>query len=113
MATRKTNSAYPSAKPPPGSSYAVMSVGAYVFASILMSIPFIGLVICIIWAFVSCNNLNKRNFARAYLIFMIIGIVFSLVFYLSITFFTSKLAMFGEFGGLKGFFDMLKELRNI
>ena len=107
----KTNSG--SGKPPSGSSYAVMSVGAYVFASILMSLPIIGLIICIVWAFVSCSNENRRNFARACIVLMIIGIVFSLVIFLSITFFASKIAGFGGFGGLRGFFDMIKELRNI
>ena len=67
----------PAGNPQQGSYYAVMSVGAYVLASILMCIPLIGLVICIVWAFVSCNNINKRNYARAILIFMLIGLVLS------------------------------------
>ena len=99
--------------PPYGSSYAVMSVGAYVGSSILMSIPVIGLIISLVWAFVSCSNQNKRNFARAYLIFLLIGIAISLLGFLSMIFLTSSIGIFGEFGGLKGFFDMLKQLRNI
>ena len=104
----KTNSG--SGKPPSGSSYAVMSVGGYVLASILMSLPFVGLLICIIWAFVSCNNQNKRNFARAYLVLMLIGIGFSLLIFLSMTFLASRLATFGGYGGIRGIFDMMKNL---
>ena len=90
-----------------------MSVGSYVLASILMSLPIIGLLICIFWAFISCNNLNKRNFARACLILMLIGIVLSLLIFLAITFITSRLAVFGEFGGLKGIFNLLKQFENM
>ena len=109
MSKTKTDSAYSSVKPPPGSSYAVMSVGAYVIASILMSLPVIGLIICIIWAFVSCSNQNRRNYARACFIFMIIGVVFSLVTFLSIAWIASKLTMFDEYGGIKGIFNLLRK----
>ena len=113
MANKKTNTAYPSAKPPSGSSYAVMSTGGFVLASLLMCIPFIGLLICIIWAFVSCSNENRRNFARACLILMIIGIVLSLAAYLATAFLVSKLAIFGDFGGLKGIIEMWKGLKDL
>ncbi|MDR0447846.1 MAG: hypothetical protein LBH07_04175 [Treponema sp.] len=86
-------------------SGSVMSVGSYVIAALLMSIPLIGLVICIVWAFFSCNNQNKRNFARACLIFVIIGIVLSLVFYSSTN---SLMASLGTLGGFRGVFDFLK-----
>jgi len=67
---------------PQGNHYAVMSVGSFVLASILMSIPVIGLIICLVWAFGGCKNINKRNYARAFLIFMLIGLVLCLVGYL-------------------------------
>ena len=68
--------------PPQGSPYAVMGVGSFVLASFLMSIPVIGLIIGIVWAFGGCNNLNRRNLARAFLIFLLIGIVLSIVAFL-------------------------------
>jgi len=61
--------------PPQESPYAVMSMGSFVLASILMSIPVIGLFICLIWAFGGSKNLNRRNYSRAFLILAAIGLV--------------------------------------
>ena len=106
----KTKTDYSSSvKPPPGSTYAVMSVGAFVGTSILMSIPLIGLVICIIWAFVNCSNENRRNFARAYFIFIIIGIVFSIIIFIVTTFFAASLGTYGGFTGMMGIFDLIRQ----
>ena len=66
--------------PPSGSCYAVMSVASYIGHSILFSLPAIGWIICLAMAFIP-KNLNKRNFARAMLIFMIIGCVISIVLF--------------------------------
>ena len=68
--------------PPQGSPYAVMSTGSYVLASIIMSIPVIGWIIGIIWACGVCKNLNRRNYARSFLIFLLVGLVLSLIAYL-------------------------------
>ena len=84
----------------------VMSTGAYVLAFILMSLPVIGLILCIVWAFVSCSNLNRRNLARACLILMIIGIVFSLIIVILSAAFTSS------FGGLMETFNLLNGLKD-
>ena len=64
--------------PPPGSIYSVMGVGAYIGMSILFSLPVIGWIACIVMAFAS-KNLNRRNFARAMLVFMIVGCVFVII----------------------------------
>jgi len=56
------------------SSSAVMSTGSFVLASLIMCIPVVGLIFCIVWACGKCSNLNKRNYARAVLIFMAVGI---------------------------------------
>ena len=108
------------AGPPPGSPYAVMSMGSYVLASILMSIPVVGLIISIIWACGVCKNLNKRNYARAFLIFMLIGLVLSLVAYLLARWVSSNLwnflpgsELFGTNGGLPQLFEMLRQLGNL
>ena len=79
--TAPTTKADTGKQPSAGSPYAVMGVGSYVGASLLMSIPVIGWIICIIWALGGCNNRNKRNYARAVLIFMIIGVLVSFVIY--------------------------------
>ena len=46
---------------------------------ILFSIPIVGFVLCILWAF-GGGNLNRRNFARACLILSVIAIALSIVF---------------------------------
>lgn len=58
----------------------VMSTLSFIGHSILFSIPIIGYIICLITAFAS-KKPNKRNFARAMLIFIIIGIVLALIAY--------------------------------
>ena len=64
--------------PPPGSPYAVMSVGSYIGHSILFSLPLVGWIICLVMAF-SSKNKNKKNYARSLLIMILIGIVLSVV----------------------------------
>ena len=69
-------------EPPEGSPYAVMSTGGFVGSCILMNIPVIGWLICIIWACGGCKNRNRRNFARANLIFLAIVALITLVGFL-------------------------------
>ena len=66
------------AQPPKGSPYSVASTLSYIGMMILFCIPLIGIISCIVMA-VSTGNLNRRNFARAMLILIIIGVVFSVV----------------------------------
>ena len=68
--------------PPAGSPFAVMNAKGFVGSAILMNIPVIGWLICIIWACGGCKNRNKRNFARANLIFLAVIAVLALVVYL-------------------------------
>ncbi|MCL1819144.1 MAG: hypothetical protein FWG36_00650 [Oscillospiraceae bacterium] len=65
-----------------GSPYAVISTGGFFGSIILMNIPIIGWLICIIWACGGCKNRNRRNFARANLIFLAIWAVLALTGYL-------------------------------
>jgi hypothetical protein len=66
--------------PPKGSKYAVMSTASYIGHSILFAIPILGFLIVLIMAF-AAGNLNKRHFARAVLIFTIIGVILSIIAY--------------------------------
>ncbi len=63
-----------------GGSSTVMGTGAYIGTMLLFGLPIIGGLACIIMAF-AAGNLNRRNFARAMLVFMIIGFVLSIVLY--------------------------------
>ncbi len=66
--------------PPKGSKYALMSTGAFFGLMLLFSIPIVGWVACIIMAFAGTGQ-NRKNFARAMLIFLLIGIALSVVVY--------------------------------
>lgn len=57
-----------------------MGTGAYFGTMLLFCIPVIGWVACIIMAFAG-NAQNRKNFARAMLIFIIIGLAFSVALY--------------------------------
>jgi|GEM_PF-1219509 len=63
-----------------------MGVFGYLVAMFLFSIPIIGLLTCIIWACGGAKNINRKNFARAFLI------IFLIVFILAIaTFIIGKI----------------------
>ena len=81
--------------PPQGSPFAVMSVGGFIGSSILMAIPVIGWIICIVWACGGCKNHNRRNLARATLIFAAIAVVLGLI-----AFFTMRWLFVWFFGFL-------------
>jgi len=65
---------YTETLPPKGSRYAVMSIGSYMGSILLFSIPVIGFIFMVVWACGGCINQNRRNFARAYLLWLLIGI---------------------------------------
>ncbi len=46
-----------------------MSMGDYLLMIFLSAIPLAGFILLLVWAFDSNVNINKRNYARAYLIF--------------------------------------------
>ncbi len=68
------------AAPPKGGKYGVMGVGAYFGCMLLFCIPVIGWVACVVMAFSGANQ-NRKNFARAMLIFIVIGIALSVALY--------------------------------
>lgn len=56
-----------------------MSMGDWVLTLLLMSVPCLNIIFCCIWAFGKSGNLNRRNFCRAQLIFIVIGIVIGII----------------------------------
>lgn len=56
-----------------------LSVGQYVGMMILGGLPVIGFILLLVWAFGSDTNLNKKNYAKAILIVMLIAIAVSIV----------------------------------
>jgi len=68
------------AKAPGGNSpYQPISTWGFVGIMALFAIPIVGLVFAIVWACGGCRKINKRNLARAMLIFMAIGLVLGLL----------------------------------
>lgn len=61
-----------------------LSVGDWIITLLLTSIPLVGFVLLLVWAFSSDTHPSKQNWAKAYLIFMLIGFVLVGVFFSSI-----------------------------
>ncbi len=57
----------------------ILSVGDYILMMVLFSLPIAGLVLMLYWSFSSAVGPNRKNFARAYLIFYCISLVLSFI----------------------------------
>ncbi len=62
-------------KPKKKSKWDIISTKGYIGINLLMAIPVIGFILTVIWACGGCRKYAKRNYARAALIFMAIGII--------------------------------------
>ncbi len=58
---------------------AVLKTGAYVGMFILSAIPIVGFILMIVWAVSDTVNRNKRNYARAYWVLMLISVCLSIL----------------------------------
>jgi len=58
----------------------VLSLGDWMITLLLLFIPIVNIVMLIIWSVDSSTNENKKHFAWAYLIYMAIGVVVSIIF---------------------------------
>ncbi len=56
-----------------------ISTGGWLGTLLLLMIPLVNLILLIVWAASGTENPNRRNFARAYLVFMVIGIALAIV----------------------------------
>lgn len=56
-----------------------LSVGQYIVTLLLMMIPIVGIILLFKWGFSGAVNPNKKNMARAYLIFFAVWFVIILV----------------------------------
>jgi len=62
--------------------YGEQSIGAgeWLVTMILLNIPILGIILALIWGFSSNVNKSKQNFAKAYLILLIIGLILGAIF---------------------------------
>jgi cell division protein FtsW (lipid II flippase) len=58
-----------------------MSVKDWFLTLLITYIPLVGLVMLLVWAFDSTTNLNKKNFAKASLLWMVVGIALAIIIF--------------------------------
>ncbi|MBU9712609.1 hypothetical protein [Evansella tamaricis] len=73
----------------------VVPVTGWLLYMLVMMIPLVNIVMLFVWAFGSNVNKNKSNLAKASLIWMVIGIILSIVF--SVMMGAVISSIFGEF----------------
>ncbi len=59
----------------PSSNQTVVTIGDWIITLILMAIPLVNIIMLCIWAFGGNAPVSKANWAKASLIFMVIGFV--------------------------------------
>jgi hypothetical protein len=118
--------AYASDTPPPkGNKYAAISTGGYIGMMILFAIPIVGWLACIIMA-LAAGNRNRRSFARATLVFLIVSAILAMALYFMFQWVWEAaqeyIQQYGsgatggqvtDFNGLKDFFDIFKRLNGL
>lgn len=62
----------------------VVTIGDWVITMILMCIPVVNFIMLLVWAFSNSTPVSKANWAKASLIFMVIGFVLLILFWGSI-----------------------------
>ena len=78
------------APPPEGSKYEPVSTFGFIGIMLLMCIPIVGQLLTLLWAFGGCKKVQKRNFARASLFFMVLSLIFMIFIGLKIKAFVDK-----------------------
>lgn len=74
-----------------------LRIGQYIGMFILSAIPIVNIIMLFVWGFGSSGNLNKKNYARAALILIAIGIVLSIIFSITLAGFIRSLFGFGRY----------------
>lgn len=96
----------------------VVSTGAYFGLLLLFSLPIIGFIVCMIMA-ISSKNKNLKNFAKAILIWTIIGLVITGIITVAVILLGNALtnyintetgSQFSEFGSLFGELNEYNEI---
>jgi hypothetical protein len=57
-----------------------MSVKDWFITILILAIPVVNIVMYLVWAFGSSGNLNRRNFCRATLLWVVIGFAVFFIF---------------------------------
>lgn len=57
-----------------------VSLGDWMITLLILCIPLVGIIMLFVWGFADGTHPSKRNFCRAYLIWVLIGIVIFVLF---------------------------------
>lgn len=66
-------------QPAPANGAPVMKVSEFFWTSFLLGLPVVGFILALVWGFSSDVNPNKRNFCRAMLIWVLVGVVLTII----------------------------------
>jgi len=83
--------------PVAGMDTSVMQTKDWLICLLVMLVPCVNIVMAFVWAFSNNGNLNRRNFFRAYLIYLAIAIVIVIIMYAAM--FGAIIAAMGGMGG--------------
>jgi hypothetical protein len=75
----------------------VMSVQDWLITLLIMAIPLVNIIMLFVWAFGNNDNPTRTNWAKAYLIMILIGIGLSIIFFMIF-----GAAILAGMGGLEG-----------
>lgn len=74
----------PPVYPPAEPRVPTVTIGDWFIVCLLMAIPIVNFIMLLVWAFGGGANPNKANFAKASLIWMLIGLVVMILFWTSL-----------------------------
>ncbi len=58
-----------------------VTVGDWLLTLLTTAIPIVGIIMLFVWAFSGGNNVSKANWAKAALIWMLVGLVLGVLFW--------------------------------
>lgn len=107
----------PAVDAPPAGKYGVVGTGYFFGMMFLYAIPVIGWLVCLITT-LAAKNENKKHFAKAMLIWLIIGLVLAVVGYFVFRWLGGMLTDYinaefgGQFGDLQELLEQFKQFEN-
>ena len=119
--------AQPAAQPiyAPVPNTGVVGTGYYFGMMLLFAIPVIGWILCLVTA-LSNKNQSKKNFAKAMLIWLIIGLILSIAMFFVVQWVTAVVVdsvnayaaemtggMMGEIGSLDELIELMQQMENM
>ncbi|MBS1479878.1 MAG: zinc ribbon domain-containing protein [Christensenellaceae bacterium] len=57
-----------------------LTTGQFFLMDLILAIPLVGLIMCFVWAFGDASNPNRKAWAKAKLIWILIGVVLTILF---------------------------------